>query len=51
VCTEADFAGLAEVLMRLFLSFLRFPSTPALTDDQLRALVDRWLGPALRGRA
>jgi AcrR family transcriptional regulator len=51
VCTEADFAGLAEVLMRLFLSFLRFPSTPALTDDQLRTLVDRWVGPALRGHS
>jgi AcrR family transcriptional regulator len=49
VRTAADFAGLAEVLMRLFLSFLRFPSTPALSDDQLRALVDRWVGPALRG--
>ncbi len=48
VTTEEDFAGLAEVLMRLFLSFLRYPSTPPLDDDQLRNLVRRWVGPALR---
>ena len=47
VVTDEDFAGLAEVLMRLFLSFLRYPSTPPLTDDQLRSLVRRWIGPAL----
>ena len=49
VATEEDFAGLAEILMRLFLSYLRYPSTPALTDDGIRALVRRWIGPALRG--
>lgn len=48
VTTDDDLQGLAEILMRLFLSFLRYPSTPALTDDQLRALVRRWIGPALR---
>jgi AcrR family transcriptional regulator len=48
VTTEADLRGLAEILMRLFISFLRYPSTPPLTDDQLRALVRRWIGPALR---
>jgi AcrR family transcriptional regulator len=48
VATDEDLHGLAEVLMRLFLSFLQYPSTPALTDDQLRALVRRWIGPALR---
>jgi AcrR family transcriptional regulator len=47
VTTDEDFAGLAEILMRLFLSFLRSPSTPPLTDDQLRNLVRRWIGPAL----
>ncbi|NKE59422.1 TetR/AcrR family transcriptional regulator [Lentzea sp. PSKA42] len=47
VTTEEDFAGLAEILMRLFLSFLRYPSEPALTDDELRKLVRRWIGPAL----
>ncbi|MGW5719996.1 TetR/AcrR family transcriptional regulator [Amycolatopsis sp. NPDC003865] len=49
VVTDADFEGLAEVLMRLFLSYLQYPSTPALTDDGIRALVRRWIGPALRG--
>lgn len=49
VTTDADFQGLAEILMRLFLSFLQYPSTPALTDDGIRALVRRWIGPALRG--
>ncbi len=47
VTTEEDFAGLAEILMRLFLSFLRYPSEPALTDDELRKLVRHWIGPAL----
>jgi len=46
---DEDLQGLAEVLMRLFLSFLQYPSTPPLTDDELRALVRRWIGPALRG--
>ncbi|TWP53615.1 TetR/AcrR family transcriptional regulator [Lentzea tibetensis] len=49
VTTDDDLRGLAEILMRLFISFLQHPSTPALTDDQLRALVRRWIGPALRG--
>ncbi|MEU8637826.1 TetR/AcrR family transcriptional regulator [Amycolatopsis sp. NPDC048633] len=49
VTTDDDLQGLAELLMRLFLSFLQYPSTPALTDDGIRALVRRWIGPALRG--
>ncbi|MGP3983785.1 TetR/AcrR family transcriptional regulator [Streptomyces sp. KR80] len=49
VTTDDDFQGLAEILMRLFLSFLQYPSTPALTDEGLRTLVRRWIGPALRG--
>ncbi|MET0237785.1 MAG: TetR/AcrR family transcriptional regulator [Kibdelosporangium sp.] len=48
VTTDEDLRGLAEILMRLFISFLRYPSTPALSDDELRALVRRWIGPALR---
>ena len=47
VATEADFEGLAEILMRLFLSFLQYPSTPPSTDDELRALVGRWVARAL----
>lgn len=49
VTTDAELQGLAEILMRLFMSFLQFPSTPPATDDELRALVRRWIGPALRG--
>ena len=49
VTTDDDFQGLAEILMRLFLSFLQYPSTPPLTDDHLRTLVRRWIGPALHG--
>ena len=48
VTTDADLQGLTEILMRLFISFLQYPSTPALTDDRLRTLVQRWIGPALR---
>jgi AcrR family transcriptional regulator len=50
VTSDEDLQGLAEILMRLFISFLQYPSTPALTDDQLRALVHRWIGPALDPR-
>jgi len=49
ITTDAELRGLAEVLMRLFMSFLHYPSTPPATDDELRALVRRWIGPALRG--
>ncbi|MBE1577097.1 TetR/AcrR family transcriptional regulator [Amycolatopsis roodepoortensis] len=50
VTTDEDFEGLAEMLMRLFLSFLQYPSTPPHTDERLRALVRRWIGPALTAR-
>jgi AcrR family transcriptional regulator len=49
ITTDDDLQGLAEILMRLFISFLQYPSTPVLTDDQLRSLVRRWIAPALRG--
>ncbi|MDS0138199.1 MULTISPECIES: TetR/AcrR family transcriptional regulator [unclassified Amycolatopsis] len=49
IASDEELQGLAEVLMRLFLSFLQYPSTPPLSDDELRALVRRWIGPALRG--
>ncbi|AGM06497.1 TetR/AcrR family transcriptional regulator [Amycolatopsis keratiniphila] len=50
VTTDEDFEGLAEMLMRLFLSFLQYPSTPAHTDERLRSMVRRWIGPALTAR-
>lgn len=49
VTSDAEFRTLAEILMRLFMSFLQTPSTPPATDDELRDLVHRWIGPALRG--
>ncbi|MFE0026685.1 TetR/AcrR family transcriptional regulator [Amycolatopsis sp. NPDC059021] len=48
ITTDAELQGLAEILMRLFMSFLQYPSTPPATDDELRDLVRRWIGPALR---
>lgn len=44
---DHELEGLAEILMRLFVSFLQYPSDPPRSDDDLRALVGRWLGPAL----
>ena len=44
---DEELEGLAEILMRLFDSFLRNPDDPPATSDQLRGLVRRWLGPAL----
>jgi AcrR family transcriptional regulator len=44
---EHELEGLAEILMRLFVSFLQYPSDPPRSDDDLRALIGRWLGPAL----
>lgn len=43
VTTDDELQGLAEILMRLFISFLQYPSTPTLTDDRIRTLVRRWL--------
>lgn len=45
---DDELEGLAEILMRLFVSFLQSPTEPPRTEDDLRALVRRWLGPALR---
>ena len=45
---DDELEGLAEILMRLFVSFLQYPADPPRSEDELRALVRRWLGPALR---
>lgn len=45
---DDELEGLAEILMRLFLSFLQYPPEPPRTSEELRTLVRRWLGPALR---
>ena len=43
-----ELEGLAEILMRLFVSFLQYPADPPRSEDELRVLIRRWLGPALR---
>ena len=45
---DDELEGLAEILMRLFVSFLQYPADPPRSEDELRALVRRWLGPALQ---
>lgn len=45
---DDELVGLAEILMRLFVSFLESPADPPRGEDELRTLVRRWLGPALR---
>ena len=45
---DEELEGLAEMLMRLFVSFLQYPADPPRSEDELRALVGRWIGPALR---
>jgi AcrR family transcriptional regulator len=45
---DDELEGLAEILMRLFDSFLQYPGDPPRSADELRLLAQRWLGPALR---
>ncbi|MEU8802727.1 TetR/AcrR family transcriptional regulator [Spirillospora sp. NPDC048819] len=45
---EDDLNGLAEIIMRLLASLLQHPGEPPQDDARLRALLDRWLAPALR---
>ena len=47
---DDELESLAEILMRLFVSFLQYPADPPRSEDELRALVRRWLGPALAPR-
>jgi AcrR family transcriptional regulator len=46
---DDELEGLAEILIRLFISFLQYPADPPRSEDGLRNLVRRWLGPALLG--
>lgn len=48
--TEPDLLGLAEMIMRLLSSFLQHPGSTPQDEVQLRALLQRWLAPALRGQ-
>ena len=45
---DDELNGLAEILIRLFISFLQYPADPPHSEDDLRVLVRRWLGPALQ---
>ena len=45
---DKELEGLAEILMRLFDSFLQYPGDPPKSADEVRALARRWLGPALQ---
>jgi AcrR family transcriptional regulator len=46
---DEELESLAEILMRLFLSFLQNPAEPPRSEDELRTVIRRWLGPALDG--
>ncbi|MDP3889794.1 TetR/AcrR family transcriptional regulator [Nocardioides sp.] len=46
---DGELEGLAEILMRLFVSFLQYPPDPPRSEDELRVLLRRWLEPALHG--
>ena len=40
---ETALEGLAEVVMRLFLSFLQYPTVPPRSDDELRKVIHTWI--------
>ncbi|MFA1541849.1 TetR/AcrR family transcriptional regulator [Actinomadura monticuli] len=42
-----DLHGLAEIIMRLLTSLLQHPADPPRDEARLRALLTRWLAPAL----
>ncbi|MDR7085377.1 AcrR family transcriptional regulator [Aeromicrobium panaciterrae] len=44
---DDELEGLAEMLMRLFVSLLQYPADPPRSADDIRSFVRRWLGPAL----
>lgn len=44
---DEEFEDLAELVMRLMVSFLQYPPTKPRTPDELRQFLQRWLGPAL----
>jgi hypothetical protein len=45
---DEELEGLAEILMRLFVSLLQYPADPPYSADDIRALARRWIGPALQ---
>ncbi|GGP94147.1 AcrR family transcriptional regulator [Actinomadura coerulea] len=45
---EDELDGLAEIVMRLLTSLLQHPSEPPRDEAEVRAVLYRWLAPALR---
>jgi hypothetical protein len=45
--SDADLDGLAEMIMRLLISLLDSSTEVPRPEDEVRALLDRWLVPAL----
>ena len=45
--SDEDLESLAEIMMRLMLSYLEYPADPPRSDAELRRLVQRWIGPTL----
>jgi AcrR family transcriptional regulator len=44
---DSAMESLAEVVVRLFLSFLQYPADPPRSDDELRMFLRTWIAPAL----
>jgi hypothetical protein len=42
---DDDMSGLAEIVMRVWLSFLQYPANPPRSDDDLRQFIRRWVCP------
>ncbi len=40
-----DMPGLAEVVMRVWLSFLQYPANPPRSDEDLRGFIRKWVCP------
>lgn len=38
-------SGMAEIVMRVWLSFLQYPANPPRSDDDLRQFIRRWVCP------
>jgi AcrR family transcriptional regulator len=47
--SESDLHGLAEMILRLLISMLQNASDDARPEADVRAFLNRWLAPALRG--
>ncbi|MFT4199694.1 TetR/AcrR family transcriptional regulator [Gordonia sp. (in: high G+C Gram-positive bacteria)] len=48
---DAALTGLAELVMRVWLSFLLYPASPPRSDDELRDYIRTWVCPPALARA